>query len=120
MTEMKNKGEGENNSGNGDLYHETKMLYIKTPYDSDKDMYKVIIRPIENIDNCEIRFQRWTDSGELEKLKIEKAYLGDNELEISGNIIKNIKLKEDEDTKIEIIFETKRKCVMEVKIYVQS
>lgn len=109
----KNKGEGENNSGNGDLYHETKMLYIKTPYDSDKDMYKVIIRPIENIDNCEIRFQRWTDSGELEKLKIEKAYLGDNELEISGNIIKNIKLKEDEDTKIEIIFETKRKCVME-------
>lgn len=116
----KNKGEGENNSGNGDLYHETKMLYIKTPYDSDKDMYKVIIRPIENIDNCEIRFQRWTDSGELEKLKIEKAYLGDNELEISGNIIKNIKLKEDEDTKIEIIFETKRKCVMEVKIYVQS
>lgn len=116
----KNKGEGENNSGNGDLYHETKMLYIKTPYDSDKDMYRVIIRPIENIDNCEIRFQRWTDSGELEKLKIKKAYLGGNELEISGNIIKNIKLKEDEDTKIEIIFETKRKCVMEVKIYVQS
>lgn len=116
----KSRGEGENNSGNGELYHERQMFYIKTPYDVDKNMYKVIIRPMENIENCEIRFQRWTDSGELERLKIEKAYIGDEQQEIVGNVIKNIKLNSNKDTIIEVVFETKRKCVMEVKIYVQG
>lgn len=116
----KNKGEGENNSGSGELYHEKQMFYIKTPYDSDKNMYRVIIRPMENLDNCEIRFQRWTDSGELERLKIEKAYIDNKELKVSGNIINNVSLDGNKDTKIEVVFETKRKCVMEVKVYVQS
>lgn len=116
----KNKGEGENNSGSGELYHERQMFYIKTPYDSDKNLYRVIIRPMENLDNCEIRFQRWTDSGELERLKIEKAYIDNKELKVSGNIINNVNLDGNKDTKIEVVFETKRKCVMEVKVYVQS
>ena len=116
----KGKGEGENTTGAGNNYHETKMLYIKTPYDSEKNMYKIIIRPIEDLNNCEIHFQRWTDSGELEKIKIKKAYNEGQELEVSGNIIKNMKMKGNEDTKIEVLFETKRKCVMEVKVYVQD
>lgn len=116
----KSKGTGENNTGNGDLYHERQMLYIKTPYDNDKNMYRIIINPIEELNNCEIRFNRWTDSGELERLKIEKAYLDDRELEISGNTIKNLFLSGNKDTSIEVLFETKRKCVMEVKIYVQG
>lgn len=116
----KNKGEEENNSGSGELYHEKQMFYIKTPYDSDKNLYRVIIRPMEDLDDCEIRFQRWTDSGELERLKIEKAYIDNKELKVSGNIINNVNLDGNKDTKIEVIFETKRKCVMEVKVYVQS
>lgn len=116
----RSRGEGQNNSGSGDLYHEIKMSYIKTPYDSSKNMYKVIIKPEEDINNCEIRFQRCTDSGELERLNISKAYIDNMELEISGNIIKNVKLKHDKDTKIDVLFESKRKCIMEVKIYVQS
>ncbi len=104
----------------GEKYHETQMLYVKTPYDDDKNMYRVIVRPMENLVNCEIRFHRWTDSGELERLKINKAYLGGQELEISGNIIKNVNLKQDDDTRIDVQFQTKRKCVMEVKIYVQE
>ena len=116
----KGKGEGENTTGAGNNYHETKMLYIKTPYDSEKNMYKIIIRPIEDLNNCEIHFQRWTDSGELEKIKIKKAYNEGQELEVSGNIIKNMKMKGNEDTKIEVLFETKRKCVMEVNVYVQD
>lgn len=116
----KPKGEGENNSGNGELYHESQMLYVRTPYDNDKKMYKVIIRSTEDLNNCEIRFQRCTDSGELERLKINNAYIEGRELEVSGNIIKNIDLKKEEDTKIDIQFETKRKCIMEVRVYVQS
>ena len=83
-------------------------------------MYKIIIRPIEDLKNCEIHFQRWTDSGELEKIKIEKAYNEGQELEVSGNIIKNMRMKGNEDIKIDVLFETKRKCVMEVKVYVQD
>lgn len=116
----KSKGNGENTSGNGEMYHELNMLYIKTPYDSEKNRYKLIIRAMENLDNCEVHFQRLTDSGELEKIKISKAYLNEKELSISGNIIKNISLKRDEDVKIDVLFETKRKCVMEVKVYVQD
>ena len=116
----KAKGEGENNSGSGEKYHESRMLYIKTPYDSEKNMYRVIIRPLETLNSCEIHFQRWTDSGELERLKIKKAYFEGKELDVSGNVIKNINLNQDEDAKIEVLFETKRKCVMEVKVYVQS
>ena len=116
----KSKGEGENNNGNGELYHESQMLYVRTPYDNDKKMYKIIIRATEDLNNCEIRFQRCTDSGELERLKIDKAYIEGRELEVSGNIIRNIDLKKEEDTKIDIQFETKRKCIMEVKVYVQS
>ena len=31
-----------------------------------------------------------------------------------------MKMKGNEDTKIEVLFETKRKCVMEVNVYVQD
>lgn len=116
----KNKGTGENNTGNGELYHERQMLYIKTPYDDEKKMYRIIIKSIEDLNNCEIRFNRWTDSGELERLKIEKAFIDDRQLEISGNTIKNVTLNGNKDINIEVLFETKRKCVMEVKVYVQS
>lgn len=116
----KKTGDGENNTGSGDSYHETKMKYIKTPYDSEKNEYRVIIRPEENLENSEIHFLRCTDSGELEKLNVKKAYIDGCELEISGNIIKNIDLKESEDTKIEVKFESKRKCIMEVRVYVQD
>lgn len=116
----KGKGEGENTTGSGENYHESQMLYIKTPYDSKKNMYKVIVRPIEDLYNCEIHFQRYTDSGELEKIKINKAFINGQELQISGNIIKNIKMNGNEDTKIDVVFETKRKCIMEVKVYVQD
>ena len=116
----KGKGEGENTTGTGNNYHESQMIYIKTPYDSEKNMYKIIIRPIEDLKNCEIHFQRWTDSGELEEIKIEKAYNEGQELEVSGNIIKNMRMKGNEDIKIDVLFETKRKCVMEVKVYVQD
>lgn len=116
----KNDGEGENNSGSGELYHERQMFYIKTPYDNDKNMYRIIIRPMESLENCEIRFQRWTDSGELERLKIEKAYIDNKELKVLGNIISNVSLDGNKDTKMEVLFETKRKCVMEVKVYVQG
>lgn len=116
----KTKGEGENNSGSGEAYHEARMLYVKTPYDSDKKIYRVIIRSLEDLNNCEVHFLRWTDSGELERLKVSKAYIEGRELNISGNIIKNINLKQSEDTKVEVIFETKRKCVMEVRVYVQG
>lgn len=116
----KAKGEGINSSGSGERYHESRMLYIKTPYDSAKNMYRVIIRPLETLNSCEIHFQRWTDSRELERLNIKKAYLDGKELEISGNVIKGIRLNQEEDVKIEVLFKTKRKCVMEVKVYVQS
>lgn len=116
----KSKGEGENKTGAGENYHESQMLYIKTPYDSEKNMYKVIVRPVENLCNCEIHFQRCTDSGELEKLKISKAFMNGQELQVSGNIIKNITMNGDSDTKIDVVFETKRKCIMEVKVYVQD
>ena len=96
------------------------MKYIKTPYDSEKNEYRVIIRPEENLENSEIHFLRCTDSGELEKLNVKKAYIDGCELEITGNIIKNIDLKEIEDTKIEVKFESKRKCIMEVRVYVQD
>lgn len=116
----KGKGEGENTTGGGENYHESQMLYIKTPYDSEKNICKLILRPIENLYNCEIHLQRCTDSGELEKIKINKAFMNDQELQISGNIIKNIKMNRNEDTKIDVVFETKRKCIMEVKVYVQD
>lgn len=116
----KTTGSGENTSGRGDSYHEIKMKYVKTPYDSDNNRYRVIIRPIEDIESSEIHFLRCTDSGELEKINVKKATINEIELEIVGNIIKNIDLTENEDTKIDIEFDTKRKCIMEVKIYVQN
>lgn len=118
----KNKATGseENTSGRGDSYHEIKMKYVKTPYDSDNNRYRVIIRPVENIESSEIHFLRCTDSGELEKINVKKATINGTELEISGNVIKNINLTENEDTKIDIEFDTKRKCIMEVRIYVQN
>ena len=118
----KNKatGNGENTTGSGDSYHEIKMKYVKTPYDSDNNRYRVIIRPVEYIENSEIHFLRCTDSGELEKINVKKAIINGNELEISENAIKNIDLRENEDTKIDIEFDTKRKCIMEVRVYVQD
>lgn len=116
----KRTGNGNNTTGSGETYHEINMKYVKTPYDSEKNIYKVIIRPIENLENSEIHFLRYTDSGELEKINVKKAFLEGKELYISGNIVKNINLREDEDTKIEVEFETKRKCIMEVRVYVQD
>lgn len=118
----KNKatGSGENTSGSGDSYHEIKMKYVKTPYDSDNNRYRVIIRPVEDIENSEIHFLRCTDSGELEKINVKKATINGNELEISGNAVKNIDLMENEDTRIDIKFDAKRKCIMEVRVYVQN
>lgn len=116
----KGTGNGDNTTGSGETYHEIKMKYIKTPYDSEKNMYRVIIRPVENLENSEIHFLRCTDSGELEKINVKQAFLDGKELDISGNAVKNINLRENEDTKIEVEFETKRKCIMEVRVYVQD
>ena len=118
----KNKpsGNGENTTGGGGSYHEIKMKYIKTPYDSDNNRYRVIIRPVEDIEKSEIHFLRCTDSGELEKINVKRAIFNGNELEILGNAVKNINLRENEDTKIDIEFDAKRKCIMEVRVYVQD
>jgi len=116
----KPKGTGENKTGVGEKYHEIRMAHIKTPYDENKNKYRIIIKSTENIENGEIHFQRWTDSGELEKLKIKNALIDGHELEVLDNFIKNVKMNENEDTKIEVEFESKRKCVMEVKVYVQD
>lgn len=117
---QKKTGNGENTTGSGETYHEIKMKYVKTPYDSEKNVYRVIIRPEENLENSEIHFLRCTDSGELEKINVKKAFLDGKELDISGNSVKNINLRENEDTKIEVEFETRRKCIMEVRVYVQN
>ncbi|MBR6504437.1 MAG: hypothetical protein IKT41_01735 [Clostridia bacterium] len=117
---QKKTGNGENTTGSGETYHEIKMKYVKTPYDSEKNVYRVIIRPEENLENSEIHFLRCTDSGELEKINVKKAFLDGIELDVSGNSVKNINLKENEDTKIEVEFETRRKCIMEVRVYVQN
>ncbi|MDO5556905.1 MAG: hypothetical protein Q4G05_01485 [Clostridia bacterium] len=114
------KGEGENLSGNGEVYHQINMKYIKTPYNSEKNNYRVIIRTVEDIENAEIHFQRLTDSGDLERIRIHRVYKLGNELEAFGNVIKGVTLKADEDTMLEVEFENKRKCIMEVKIYVQD
>lgn len=116
----KKTGNGNNTTGSGETYHEISMKYVKTPYDSEKNIYRVIIRPIEDLENSEIHFLRCTDSGELEKINVKKAFLDGKELDVSGNTVKNINLREDEDTKIEVEFETKRKCIMEVRVYVQD
>jgi len=118
----KNKvtGNGENPTGNGNSYHEIKMKYVKTPYDSNENIYRVIIRSIEDIEKSEIHFFRCTDSGELEKINVKKAIINGNELEISRNVVKNVDLRENEDTKIDIEFDAKRKCIMEVRVYVQD
>lgn len=117
---QKKTGNGENTTGSGETYHEIKMKYVKTPYDSEKNVYRVIIRPEENLENSEIHFLRCTDSGELEKINVKKAFLDGIELDVSGNSVKNINLKKNEDTKIEVEFETRRKCIMEVRVYVQN
>jgi len=116
----KPSGNGENTTGGGGSYHEIKMKYVKTPYDSDNNRYRVIIRPVEDIEKSEIHFLRCTDSGELEKINVKKAVINGNELEIAGNAVKNIDLRENEDTKIDIEFDAKRKCIMEVRVYVQD
>lgn len=116
----KKTGNGNNTTGSGETYHEISMKYVKTPYDSEKNIYRVIIRPIEDLENSEIHFLRCTDSGELERINVKKAFLDGKELDVSGNTVKNINLREDEDTKIEVEFETKRKCIMEVRVYVQD
>ncbi len=116
----KKTGNGNNTTGRGETYHEIIMKYVKTPYDSEKNIYRVIIRPIEDLENSEIHFLRCTDSGELEKINVRKAFLDGKELDVLGNTVKNINLREDEDTKIEVEFETKRKCIMEVRVYVQD
>ena len=116
----KKTGNGNNTTGSGETYHEISMKFVKTPYDSEKNIYRVIIRPIEDLENSEIHFLRCTDSGELEKINVKKAFLDGKELDVSGNTVKNINLREDEDTKIEVEFETKRKCIMEVRVYVQD
>lgn len=117
---QKRTGDGENTTGSGETYHEVKMKYVKTPYDSEKDVYRLIIRPEENLENSEIHFLRCTDSGELEKINVKKAFLDGIELDILGNSVKNINLRENEDTIIEVEFETRRKCIMEVRVYVQN
>ena len=117
---QKKAGNGENTTGSGETYHEIKMKYVKTPYDSEKNVYRVIIRAEENLENSEIHFLRCTDSGELEKINVKKAFLDGIELDVSGNSVKNINLRENEDTKIEVEFETRRKCIMEVRVYVQD
>ena len=89
---QKRTGDGENTTGSGETYHEVKMKYVKTHYDSEKDMYRLIIRPEENLENSEIHFLRCTDSGELEKINVKKAFLDGIELDILGNSVKNINL----------------------------
>ena len=116
----KKTGNGDNTTGSGETYHEIRMKYVKTPYDSEKNMYKVIIRAVENLENSEIHFLRYTDSGELEKINVKRAFLDGKEMNVSGNAVKNINLSENEDTKIEVEFETRRKCIMEVRVYVQD
>lgn len=117
---QKKTGNGDNTTGSGETYHEIRMKYVKTPYDSEKNMYRVIIRPVEDLENSEIHFLRCTDSGELEKINVKKAFLDGKEQNVSGNAVKNINLRENEDTKIEVEFETRRKCIMEVRVYVQD
>lgn len=116
----KRKKKQEKDIIDGEIYHAIQMEYIKTPYDSEKNIYRIIIKSTEDIVNGEIHFQRRTDSGELERLEIDKAYLGNEELNISKNKIKNINLKENEVTKLDVIFKNQRKCIMEVKVYVQK
>ena len=96
------------------------MMYIKTPYDDSKGMYKVIIRAKETIENCTITLQRLTDSGDLERIKIESAKQDDDELITSGNTIKGVRLNENTDSVIFVSLTNKRKCIMEVKVYVQE
>lgn len=106
--------------GGGKPYHEMPMMYIKTPYDDSKGMYKVIIRAKETIENCTITLQRLTDSGDLERIKIESAKQDDDELITSGNTIKGVRLNENTDSVIFVSLTNKRKCIMEVKVYVQE
>ena len=96
------------------------MMYVKTPYDDSKGMYKVIIRPKDTIKNCTITLQRLTDSGDLERIKIESAKQDEGELIVYGNTISGVNLTEGIDSIIFVSLINKRKCVMEVKIYVQE
>ena len=116
----KSQGVGKNNTGSGESFHELKMKYIKTPFDHSKNKYRIIINSMENVKNCEVHFLRCTDSGELEKIKIKEAMINGETQEIYSNIVKNVNLKELENRIIEVEFESNRKCIMEVKVYVQD
>lgn len=107
-------------NGTGKPFHEITMMYVKTPYDDSKGMYKVIIRPKDTIKNCTITLQRLTDSGDLERIKIESAKQDEGELIVYGNTISGVNLTEGIDSIIFVSLINKRKCVMEVKIYVQE
>lgn len=104
----------------GKAYREISMEIVKTPYDEKSQMYRIILKSEKDIENCSISIQRVTDSGELEKLKVEKAVQFEKELDIVGNIIKNVKLIGNSNNFIYIRLQNNRKCIMEVKVYVQD
>lgn len=108
------------NSGTGKAYREIPMIDIKTPYDDRQKRYKVIIKSKETVEKCSITFQRLTDSGELERIKLESALQNDEVLTTNVNTIQGVRLNANEDNVIWINLDNKRKCVMEVKVYVQE
>lgn len=125
-------GQNDNNewSGNNPLiqtdgfskaksYHEVRSIYVRTPYDDVSNKYRILIKTDLNIEEGMITFQRYTDSGELEKLNIRSATMKDKELTVEGNSIQNVKIPAKINEIFEVEFETAKKCIMEVKVYVQ-
>lgn len=104
----------------GKSYSEIPMKTVKTPYDEKSQMYKIILNSEKDIENCAIIIYRVTDSGELEKLKVEKAIQCEKELDVAKNTIKNVKLIGNSNNAIYIKLRNNRKCIMEVKVYVQD
>lgn len=121
--EGKGYGGGGSHSGGGSSSGGYKELpiYYKTPYDSKHNNYKIILNSEISAEKAEVRFFRWTDSGELEKLKVKKASLSSGtEFSVKDNVVESIKFNAKTSTILNVEFESKRKCVMEVKVYVQD
>ena len=96
-------------------------ITVRTPFDSKHKNYRIILNSKMSAQNAEVRFYRWTDSGELEKINVSNASLSNGtKLKTNDNIIENVDFDEKSSTILNVEFESKRKCVMEVRVYVQD
>ena len=113
-------GNGANNSGGGARMRGIELAYLKTPFDTTKGVQRIILKASEQIEQCYLTLNQFTDSDEFENIDIEYAKCGDKMLKVKGNLIEEVTLSKENNTVLEVKFKNNSRNLLEVNAYVQE